>query len=160
MTQTASVYGVRETLKALGEIEPALKRELQKGMRDATRPMQTAVGAALPAAAPLSGMSRGRLAWSSKDRKASAKTGGKRRSDGTFPLVAVVVKSGGAVLADMAATGTLGANLSAAVGRNPSRFVWPAASAAMPAVERAVIDTIRQASERLGEPFRQLPRGG
>lgn len=159
---TEAVYGIKETLAALKEIDPALRRSALKQMRQAGQPLAAAVSQALPGEPPISGMARGSIAYQpGRARKASIRTGG-RASPGSdeTPLVKLFVPDGAAMAADMAGKTSSGsgsgvsmiAALSARYG-SASRFVYPAVEANMPtvvdAVKRAAEDASAQISRKL-----------
>lgn len=149
------VVGVRETLAALGELEPKLRREAMKSMRQAAAPLAQSISSALPGGPPLSGMGRGRLAYGSNARKVSVKTGGRKRSSGDeWPLVTARAVDAAAVLFDMAGRGSTGhtasgraliAGLAARYG-GASRAIWPAALRELPSVTKAVLDAAEAAA--------------
>ena len=53
---TIQVKGVGETLRELGKINPDLKRELNKDIRNILKPLLKEINQSIPAAPPLSGM--------------------------------------------------------------------------------------------------------
>lgn len=165
---SVSVVGVRETLAALGELDPKLKRATLAEMRKAAGPMTAAISAALPSDAPLSGMSRGRLAWGPDDTKAVAKTGGRKsRARNSWPLLTVRAVGAGASLFDMSGKGSRGKTPSGAtmIGAltarygAPSRAVWPAAEQAAPAVNAAVERAVDKAAADVNVKLDHRPSG-
>lgn len=149
------IVGVRETLAALAELDPKLRRQTLAEMRKAAGPMTAAISAAIPSSPPLSGMSRGRLSWSASSRKATAKTGGRKsRELNSWPLLSVRVGDGAASMADMAGRGSRGHSPSGArmIGAltsrygAASRFAWPAAERTQGEVTKAVRDACDKAA--------------
>jgi hypothetical protein len=161
------VVGMRETLAALRELDPAIRRQTLAEMRKAAQPLAAAVSAAIPADAPLSGMARGRMAYSSRSRKVTAKTGGRKsKSRDSWPLLRVATTSYGAAVFDMAGKGSSGsgsgatliANLTSRYG-SPSRAVWPAAERMMPEVTKAVVAACDRAAAQVNTKLDVRPRG-
>lgn len=151
---TATVYGVREALRELRKVDATLRRQLQAEMRQAAGPLRQAITAGIPRGAPLSGMNnRGRLGWKNPHRL-STRTGGRRnRGRNTIPLLRVLVLSPAVQMADMAAEAVTpqGAAMLDNLPGGASRYVWPAARRALPAVSAdaaAVCDRIMTAVNR------------
>jgi hypothetical protein len=147
----ASVYGVKETLATLREIDPALYRAAMAKVKAAAAPMATAISSALPADPPLSGMAnRGRLGWKPASRRVVIAVGGRRpRTDTTWPLVRVKVSGAAGQMVDMAGRGSanpLDSSLRKAGHGSPSRWAWPTAEREMPAILTAVRDAIDEVS--------------
>lgn len=64
---TAQVKGLGETLRALGKVEPDLRRTLNREIRNVVKPLVTDINARIPATPPLSGMAHnGRTGWSNR----------------------------------------------------------------------------------------------
>lgn len=153
MTQT-TVYGVREALAELRQVDTELRRALQSELRNTAGPLKSALAAAIPAGPPLSGMAhRGRTGWT-RPHRFSVRTGGRsRRGRDTIPLLRLLVMSPAVQIADMAATGRTpqGAALVANLPGQPSRYVWPAADRALPAITgdvKRVCEKIAAATSR------------
>ena len=146
MTGRPEVYGVRETLAALKAAEPKLRLAAMAKMRSAAKPMVDQINAAVPSGPPLSGFDHnGRTGWG-KAKKFRAKTGGRARRDReTWPLVEIRNDSGPVQIFDMAANGTLGANLSSRYGP-ASRAAWRVAPELVEQTQAAVLDAIEKAS--------------
>ena len=61
---TIQVKGVAETLRELGKINPSLKKELNKDIRNILKPLLSEINQSIPSAPPLSGMAHnGRTGW-------------------------------------------------------------------------------------------------
>lgn len=151
------IYGVKEAIKELKEIDPALRRQLSKDYSKIVKPVIDEIKNTLPKSAPLSGMSR---QWVTKSgyqmlpfqdgyaQKVSARIntknireyGGFKSNVGTF-----VIKYVGAlgVVLDMASNGRLGAALTARLG-NRSRYVYPAWERNQDSVNAAMADLVEQ----------------
>lgn len=155
MTTTA-VYGVREVMAALKEIEPELRKEALKEIRSAARPMQRAIESRLPAQAPLRGMDNaGRLGWQTANRRVRVKVGG-RKSKGRdeWPLVSLALVSAPVSLFDMA--GRAGANefasrLSGAGYGDASRAAWAQDHELRDETQKAILAAIKKMSDAVNQ---------
>lgn len=158
VSTTIEAEGVREAMRTLGKLEPALKRQAVKDIKLAAEPLRGAVASALPATAPLSGMDhRGRTGWqASGARTVSTKYGGRySRSARSWPLVSVLIKGVAGSIFDMAGRGSGGSTPSGAamvgalnaIGGLASRAAWPAAEARQGSIESA----LRQACDKTAE---------
>lgn len=107
-----SVTDIRELQKRLKSIDPMLRTELVRNAKLEAQPIVQQVKSSVVSVNPLSGMTRGRLAWyGSTDAKgkthkpddvvAQFRTRSSGRSD-TTSLVRVAVRSPAVVMADMA----------------------------------------------------------
>jgi hypothetical protein len=145
------VYGVKDTLTTLRELDKALYREAMKKIRTAAKPLEAEVRSRIPAQAPLSGWERsqGRFAWNKANTKVMTKVGGRRpRTAEHWPLCRIVLMGAAANIYDMAgksSSSQFTRSLTAAAG-SPSRAAWPAAEARMPAVEAAVKAAVNDAA--------------
>ena len=58
------VTGLKETLRDLNKLDPALRREIGKDIRNVVKPVADTINSRLPGGAPLSGMNHGgRTGW-------------------------------------------------------------------------------------------------
>lgn len=157
MPASFKVVGVAEALAELRGIDPALKREAVKGLKKAAEPVRSAVAAAMPGSAPLSGMRhKGRTAWP-KRVSVVVQVSGRKRARGVsdeIALVKVVVKGAGPVMADMAGNGAI----ADALGGAPSRWVWPAAEGNQAAATKAVLEVAEQIVESTGRNLAKYGR--
>ena len=143
---------IRDLNKRLDKVNTGLKRELATKAKEAVRPLQSAVVKAIPSTAPRRGMRthRGRTSWDysvnykgqivpAKSVTINYKSGGSRQAAVTS-LVRVVVNSPAVAIADMAyqARSRRGEIFIRGLGGSPSRFIWPAAEKALPAVQAEV----------------------
>jgi hypothetical protein len=142
---------VRDLNKRLDTVEAGLKRELQKEAKNAAKPLQTAIVNAIPTSAPRRGMNHnGRTSWNNsvnyKGQRVPAKSvtigfrsGGSKRATVTS-LVRVVANSPAVAIVDTAQRGRTpqGLVFVRGLGGSPSRYVWPAAMRALPAVQTEV----------------------
>lgn len=133
--------GAAEMVRALRKIDPDFRKEVGRDFRAAMKPAQLAVRSAYPTTPPLSGMTRGRLAYTSKTRGGGVgiKTTGyewKRTAWGygkSWYLGAITQNNPAGVIVDMAGRRGSGKTLA---GQNlisvlnarygtASRFIYP-----------------------------------
>ena len=145
-----SVYGVRETLAELKELDKALFFETVREIKKAAAPMVKELERALPSEPPLSGMARGRLSW--RKMKVNVKYGGRKdRNKDEWPLLKLELKDGAGQLFDMAGKGgssPLADRLTARFG-GPSRAMWRNTDRLLAESSEAVKDAIARASEKV-----------
>jgi hypothetical protein len=107
-----SVSDIRQLQRALKALDPKLRTQLLREAKEPAKPIQAAIKSAIPAVAPLSGMTAGRLSWEAsrdgkgkahkaKDVKIQFRTSSSGKSNVTS-LVRVRVASPAVVFADMA----------------------------------------------------------
>ena len=147
----SQVYGVRESLAELRDLDKDIFFEAVGKIKRAAKPLARAIDSNIPKAPPLSGMARGRAAW----KKAATQIvyGGRRdRRKDEWPLLKLVIRDGGAVMFDTARNGTLGANLTARFG-SPSRAAWrperELQAETVKAVEAAISEAMAKVNARL-----------
>ena len=158
------VYGLKAAIKQLNSVEPGLRNEIAKDFRSVAKPVINDALALIPGTVPLSGMGRNwttksgfkMLPWEAgKKQKISAKINTKKVSEfrGQIRNVGVfnIVYSGSTgTLFDMAASGRLGAALSARYG-NRSRVMWKAMEKNNETVEsemRRIVETVMDKVDR------------
>jgi hypothetical protein len=142
------ITDVAKLQRELMKIDPELRKALQREIKDVAQPVFERVKSAIPPVAPLSGMNnRGRLGWQPAtgkkpdDVRIVYRAGSKRNAGMVTSLVSVNVGSPVVSMIDMAGkTRPLGRKpvggiMISRLGRKPSRYVWPAAEEALPAVE-------------------------
>lgn len=151
--------GAADAIKALRKIDPALRKQFTKDVKEIARPIVQAAQNSYPDEY-LSGMTR---KWAPRGRPVmpynakKARSGVQARVDtrrGATAVIAVVQRDAAASIIDMA--GRRNANpLASALDRfgRPSRVMWPAAEKNIDDVTRelskAVSDVMRQTSEEL-----------
>lgn len=158
------VFGVKEALKELKELDPELRKDLNKKAKEVVKPATDAIKSAYPARY-LSGMSR---SWRDKrgnpkfpyDRAAAQKAVGLKidtgkRNQGT---IVIVQKDPAASIIDMA--GKAGGQspqgarfvdaLTAQFGP-PSRVMWPTYERNADAVERNMVDLVEDLMDTIGK---------
>lgn len=154
MSNTPQVYGVRETLAALKDIEPALRKEAMKSIRDAARPMKAAIEAKLPTQAPLSHMDNdGRLGWRNADRRVKIKVGGRKgRGRDEWPLLRLSLVSAPISLFDMAGRKTSNP-LASQLNRygDASRAAWAVDLQLREEAQKAVLEAIKEMSKTVNK---------
>lgn len=153
--------GVRETIRALQEIEPKLKNEAVREMKKAAKPLADAMKANFPSEPPLSGMVYGRLAWRGQPVISTKYRSNPRRGRNEWTLLSLTTGKGygAADLFDYANTGSLGANLSNRFGAT-SRAMWRVNDRAIQETEAAVLDAVKRvAAEHNAQAGRIITRG-
>ena len=160
MAQT-SVYGVRETLAELKQLDKAAFFETIKEIKKAARPLQQKLEAGIPNEAPLSGMARGRLKWSGKARVEVKYGGRKDRRKDEWPLLKLELKDGAAVVFDMAGKNTSSQFTQALSARHggPSRAMWRADDAVKREANEAVKNAIARAMKKVNQELVTRPAG-
>lgn len=164
---TMKVQGVTGALKTLRQLDPEFQKQVKKDIRAAAKPLQQKAREYVPLEPPLSGFSRswtrstgGTVAgWNARGKtrnKVVIKTGGKRRSDGTYLLVAVVQTDAMGAIYDMAgrkSSGNTPAGRAMILNlnkiRGASRGMWPAAEQELPAIQQVVGGILDTVSARL-----------
>ena len=158
------VYGLKAAIKQLNSVEPGLRNEIAKDFRSVAKPVINDALALIPGTVPLSGMGRNwttksgfkMLPWEAgRKQKISAKINTKKVSEfrGQIRNVGVfnIVYSGSTgTLFDMAASGRLGAALSARYG-DRSRVMWKAMEKNNDTVEsemRRIVETVMDKVDR------------
>lgn len=158
-TVRTEFVGAADAIKALRKIDPDLRKQFTRDVKQIAQPIITAAQNAYPAEY-LSGMSR---AWAPRGRaimpynQRKARSGVQAKVDtkrGAHAVIAVVQRDAAATIIDMA--GKRNANpMATALDRfgQPSRVMWPAAEKNQDAVTRelskAVSDVMRQTAKEL-----------
>jgi hypothetical protein len=174
---------VRELHRRLDAIDPAIKKAMIKDAKLAAKPLQTGIRSAIPSISPLSGFENsGRLGYGSgkpaKSVTISYRTGRSKRTAITS-LLSVKVNSPAVALMDYAGrkprgpvrnvtrpyaykggtrTHRVNGQGEAMIDklnmmRRASRFAWPAAERALPAVQAQVKGILERASQRISRTF-------
>jgi hypothetical protein len=155
------VTGLAEALKTLQKVDPELRKEVIKGMKVATSPLEAAARSLVPEARPLTnwyGWKGGYQASAVRKGIKVAFRGGKVRGQDrdVFPLLTLRQTNAAGAIFDIAGRsfpgrgaegGARGAAMVAKLNEtaNPSRSMWPAVERNMPVVMQAlegVIDTV------------------
>lgn len=158
-----SIYGVRETLAELRDLDKDVFFEAVREIKKAARPMQSAITSKLPTDPPLSGMARGRTAYTRKSRKVDVKYGGRKdRTKEEWPLLKLQLADAGGAIFDMAGKNTstqFTAALSAVGGGGPSRAMWRAEGEVKRQTVEAVKDAVARASKKVNAELVERPAG-
>lgn len=150
--------GLAEALAALRAVDPALRRQAAKEIRQAAKPARDAIARALPASAPMRGMQhQGRTGWR-RPSVGIAVSGRKRAKGGAEEIAAVSIRVRGAAgeIWDMAARGKTvqGMQMVANLPGSPSRGVWPAAESQLPAITAEVLKVVEDVTRRANVELR------
>lgn len=185
---TASVTGVREALRELNQVDKKAYFAAQQKIKNAAKPIASAIDSNYPTHAPLSGMNhKGRTGWGQK-RKTVIQYGGRRsrsmKGDQVWPLVRVKVMDAPRQIYDMA--GAKGENnkrplpkpgnvsratsernkyynyaaqLEANGWGNASRGVWKVSRQARAQAQRAVVQAMQEVAATTSRRLKVV-RGG
>jgi hypothetical protein len=153
------VTGVKETMRTLQQLEPALKREAIKKIKAAAEPLRGAIAARIPNDPPMSGWKTGgtsRLRWSKAGTKVTTRYGGRGRGVNVWPLVSISLSGAAASVYDMAGrrssgNGPQGQQFIANLNRHgrASRAAWPPVESNLRAVQFAVVKAIEEVEDQL-----------
>jgi hypothetical protein len=158
---TIQVKGVGETLRELGKINPALKRELNIDIRNILKPLLAEINQSIPSSPPLSGMAHnGRTGWSNRKNSVIKIDSRKPRRNLNQPrmsvpvnIVRITTKGAPVAIVDMA--GRAGGSSSkrepkyrrpmfaSLLPGAPSRFMWAKAADSLSMIEREMDSTIK-----------------
>lgn len=160
---TIQVFGVKEALKELKELDPQLRKDLNKKAKEVVKPATDAIKNAYPNRY-LSGMSR---SWTQRgkqkfpyDRAAAQKAVGLKidtgkRNQGT---IVIIQKDPAASIIDMAGKAggqsPQGARFVDAITAQfgpPSRVMWPTYERNADAVERNMVDLVEELMDTIGK---------
>ncbi len=171
MTATANVQvqGVKQTLKALKDIDPALRRAAIKEMKTAVQPMVNEVRSKMPNK-PLDNWGEGgRLGWDVNQVRKSVKVkfGGRKVRGGSgnqYPLLRLVIQSPAGAVFDIAGRrsngrspqGTAFINALTADWGRASRTAWPTAEKHIQDVQRGVLIAIDKAAAEVNKEIRRV----
>lgn len=165
---TPQVYGIRETLAEIKNIDKALYFESVKNIKDAAKPLVGALVQDFSNGAPMSGMEhRGRTGW--KTPKVTTKFGGRKdKTADAWGLVKIIVSGAAPQITDLAKNSHdgettrsydwkgkkrshkvngQGAAMIRQLPGNPSRYIWPTTEAFMPMTNRAILKAIEDVSK-------------
>ena len=159
---TIQVKGVAETLRELGKINPSLKKELNKDIRNILKPLLSEINQSIPSAPPLSGMAHnGRTGWNNRknsvikiDTRKPRRNVNEPRMSVPVNIVRITTKGAPVAIVDMA--GKAGGSSSkreakyrrpmfaSSLEGEPSRFMWAKAADSLSMIEREMNDTIKR----------------
>jgi len=152
-----AIYGVRETLKELRELDKQAQLACVREMKKAARPLAAEIERYIPAGPPLRGFAnRGRTGWDNAQHVVKVKYGGrKRRNRNEWPLLSLRVEGAPTVMFDMAGRRS-GNNLSSALSRDyggASRAAWRPedrlTTESTQAIEAALDDAMKKVNANL-----------
>jgi len=158
---TIQATGLKEALRDLGKLDPALRREIGKDIRQVVKPLVDTINGRVPGNAPLSGMNHnGRTGWRRRRTVVTKVDARKPRRHvnrpnySTLSVVRVGTRDAPTAIVDMAGKaggsssrarpGRARPNFSGALGGTPSRFLWPAADRNLGAIERNLEDITKR----------------
>ena len=159
---TIQVKGVAETLRELGKINPSLKKELNKDIRNILKPLLSEINQSIPSAPPLSGMAHnGRTGWGNRknsvikiDTRKPRRNLNEPRMSVPVNIVRITTKGAPVAIVDMAGKGGgrvskreakyQRPNFASALQGNPSRFMGAKAAYSLSIIEREMNDTIQR----------------
>ena len=160
---TVKTDGLSNTIVRLNKLDPGLRREIQKQMKDAANPLVTTARSLLPAASPLNNWGNWPRGTGTYTRNAAArgiKIAYKGRSDSsTIPLLTFLQSSVHGSIVDMA--GRAGGKTASGramidkikreTGKDASRTMYPAVFKNLP----TVFQELEQAIEEVEKEFRK-----
>ena len=163
---TLETKGFAETMRDLGRIQPAMKRQVVKDIRGIVKPVVDVINARIPAEAPLSGMNHdGRTGWKNV-KKVAVKVDlrAPRSSPGSgtqgakpISIVRIITKGAPVAIVDMAGKGGglksrreskyRRPNFASALDRlaSPSRFMWKDIEQSIGLIEHRLKKTVDDA---------------
>lgn len=159
--------GLKEALRTLNSIDPKLRREYGKQIRELGKVVVDAITPLVPSSSPTRGMDGSwRTGWKTgqtknivvktntrKARKRNIKLGAQYETIGT---ITVGTKGAALAIADMAGKGGGGGRggprsrpnfaglLTEKIGRGPSRMVWAGGEKAIPDFQRALEPVVKE----------------
>ena len=163
---TLETKGFAETMRDLGRIQPAMKRQVVKDIRGIVKPVVDVINARIPAEAPLSGMNHdGRTGWKNV-KKVAVKVDlrAPRSSPGSgtqgakpISIVRIITKGAPVAIVDMAGKGGglksrreskyRRPKFASALNRvgSPSRFMWKDIEQSIGLIEHRLHKTVDDA---------------
>jgi hypothetical protein len=179
-SMSLEVYGIRETLAEIRDVDKDLFFKIRAQMKRGGDTLGRRIEGNIPLLAPTRGFRNhsGRTAW----RPATTKTvvsGRNARKDqrGSTPLLQVIVNGAGVSIADMAGRGgpktrrkttrsyawrgtrrthTINGQtekMLQALGKKPSRYIYPEVEASMPFIQSTVLLGVEQYTSALNRKF-------
>lgn len=169
--------GLKDALKEIQKVDPALRRQITKDIKEAMSPLVSAIKDSIPSSAPLSGQAGPwRTGWKAESKNVVVKVdtrkarnrnlsqGAKFESVG---VVKITAKGAALSMSDMAGRGpnqtrnknplkarpSFAKYLTASLGRGPSRFMWARADDYIDEitrnVDKIVIEVMDQTNKRI-----------
>lgn len=159
------VKGLAEALKTLQKLDPELRKEVVKGMKQAASPLESAARSLIPDASPLTNWGTWLGGYDTAAVRKGIKVafrGGKVKGQAgdVFPLLTLRQTNAAGVIYDAAGRSFPGRNSEGAQrGRamvdklarsgNASRSMWPAVERHMPQVQATLEDVIGTVTARI-----------
>ena len=158
---TIQVKGVAETMRELGKINPSLKRELNKDIRNILKPLLSEINQSIPSEPPLSGMAhKGRTGWENRknsvikiDTRKPRRNVNEPRMSVPVNIVRITTQGAPVAIVDMAgkARGSKSRRESkyqrprfaSSLSGEPSRFMWAKAADSLSMIEQEMDSTIK-----------------
>lgn len=159
------VDGLAQALKSLQKLDPELRKQVVKGMKQAAAPLEAAARSMIPTEKPLTNWYNWRGGWDQAQVRKSVKVAfrlgrvkGQERD--VFPLLTLRQTNAAGVIYDIAGRSFPGrGSEGAARGRamvdklatygTPSRYMWPAVERNIDKVTSALEDVIGTVSQRI-----------
>lgn len=169
--------GLKQALKEIQKVDPALRRQITKDIKEAMNPLVSAIKDSIPPSAPLSGQKGySRTSWKNEAKNVVVKVDTRKArnrnlSQGanyeSVATVKITAKGAALSMTDMAGRGAnqtrnknpyrarpnFASALNSKLGRGPSRFVWARSDDFLDAVT-ANVDKIVQ--EVMGETQKRI----
>ena len=145
-TVKTEIAGVKETIKALREIDPQFRRDFNKGAKAVVAPMVAEAKALYPAL-PLSGMARpwtprqfSIFPWQHSKVRSSVKVKTSTRRNKNAVLYVSQGEPAGVLFETVSSNTRLGANIRA----RHDRVLWPAADRHAPQITRGIAELVKE----------------
>jgi hypothetical protein len=168
--------GLKQALREIQKVDPALRRQITKDIKNAMNPLLSAIKDSIPSSAPLQGQKHnGRTAWKAESKNVSMKVDTRKARSRNLSLganfesvgtVKITAKGAALSMTDMAGRGPNQtrnknplrarpnfANDLTSKLRSPSRFVWARSDDYLDEitrnVDKIVIEVMDQTNKRL-----------
>lgn len=150
-TIQTEVVGIKETIKALREIDPQFRKDFNKGARAVVAPMAAEAKARYPSL-PLSGMAR---AWTPRQfsifpwQQSKVRSSVKVKTSTRRNKNSVVYVSQGEPSAVLFETVSNGNQLGSNIRARSDRVLWPAADRHLPAIQKGVALLVKETERKV-----------
>lgn len=178
-SMSVEVFGIRETLAEIRDVDQQMFFRIRAHMKKSGDTLGERIKGNIPLLAPTRGFRHsGRTAWQPATTKTVVSGRNPRKGqDGSTPLLTVIVNGAAVSMADMAGRGggkarlkrtrsyawkggrrthavtTQGQAMIRALGRSPSRYVWPEAEKSLPFIQSSVLLGVKQYTDQLNRKF-------
>ena len=179
MNNSVEVYGIRETLAEIRQVDKELFFKIRAYMKRTGDTLGNAVVSSAPTMAPISGFRHsGRTKWVKPTFKTIVSGRNARKgATGATPLLSVKFLGAGFNIADMAGRGgsrtrrpvtttydwqggkrthrvtTQGQAMIAALGASPSRYIWSRAETLVPVIQADVLKGVEAYMDEVNRKF-------